>query len=73
VAAARRPSSFLRRNRGDRGLTALERLISMTLIIVAIQMLHPGISVFFARGQPGEIYNPADQSGGHAFYLERTV
>jgi hypothetical protein len=47
-AAARLPSSFHRRNRGDRGLTALERLMGVPLMIAAIQMLHPGIPVFFA-------------------------
>lgn len=42
-------SSPLRKLLGDRGLTAIERLMGMILVIVAMQMLLEGISDFFAQ------------------------
>ena len=41
-------SSYLRKLLGDRGLTAIERLMGMILVIVAMQMLLDGIRNFFA-------------------------
>jgi multiple antibiotic resistance protein len=40
-------SSDLRKLLGDRGLTALERLMGMVLVIVAVQMLMRGIAEYF--------------------------
>lgn len=40
-------SSFLQRLLGDRGLTAIERLMGMILILVAMEMLLRGISDYF--------------------------
>ena len=41
-------SSYLQRVLGERGLTAIERLMGMILVIVAMEMLLQGISDFFA-------------------------
>jgi multiple antibiotic resistance protein len=43
-------ASGLRRYLTDRGLVALERLMGMVLIAVAVQMLLTGVSEFLARG-----------------------
>lgn len=47
-------SSDLRRVLGDRGLTALERLMGMLLVIVSVEMLMQGIGQYlgFATGSP---------------------
>lgn len=42
-------SSGLRRVLGERGLTALERLMGMVLIIVAVEMLLQGIAQYFGQ------------------------
>jgi multiple antibiotic resistance protein len=42
-------STFLYRILGERGLTALERLMGMLLVMVAVQMLLNGLGVFLAR------------------------
>jgi MarC family membrane protein len=41
-------SSYLQKMLGERGLTAIERLMGMVLVIVAMQMLLDGIAQFFA-------------------------
>ncbi|HVL23465.1 MAG TPA: MarC family protein [Thermomicrobiales bacterium] len=40
-------SSYLQKVLGERGLTAIERLMGMVLVIVAMQMLLDGIAQFF--------------------------
>ena len=42
-------SSYLHRLLGDRGLTAIERLMGMILVIVAMEMLLDGIRDFFMQ------------------------
>jgi multiple antibiotic resistance protein len=42
-------STFLYRILGERGLIALERLMGMLLVMVAVQMLLNGLGVFLAR------------------------
>ncbi len=39
----------LRRVLGERGLTAMERLMGMLLVIVAVQMLMSGIAEYLGR------------------------
>jgi multiple antibiotic resistance protein len=39
-------ASGLRRLLGDRGLTAIERLMGMLLVIVAVEMLMKGIAEY---------------------------
>lgn len=42
-------STFLYRILGERGLMAMERLMGMLLVMVAVQMLMNGVSVFLGR------------------------
>lgn len=45
-------SSSLRGALGDRGLTALERLMGMVLVIVAVEMLMQGVAQYLGRPAP---------------------
>jgi multiple antibiotic resistance protein len=45
-------ASGLRRLLGDRGLTAIERLMGMLLVIVAVQMLMRGVAEYLRLGAP---------------------
>ena len=42
-------STFFYRVLGDRGLIALERLMGMLLVMVAVQMLMDGVKAFILR------------------------
>ncbi len=42
-------STFFYRLLGERGLIALERLMGMLLVMVAVQMLLNGMKAFFLR------------------------
>lgn len=42
-------STFLYRVLGERGLIAMERLMGMLLVMVAVQMLMDGVSAFLQR------------------------
>ncbi len=45
-------ASDLRKVLGDRGLTALERLMGMVLVIVAVEMLMHGIAQYLRLTEP---------------------
>jgi multiple antibiotic resistance protein len=42
-------ATFLHRLLGERGLMALERLMGMLLIMIAVQMFLDGLKLFLAR------------------------